>query len=234
MDTRSASTSRPCRGCRRRDTRRRTWNRDRAGRDWRNRHLYRAQHTRARPAALGLRPPRNDRGDSGTGHASRRDWHCEVVDHLDSAEVKRLADDIHRTHGHIDMLVNDIWGAEVLKGGPSEWNTPLWKHDLQKGLRILRLGVETHLITSHHLLSLVIARPGGLLVEVTDGTFEYNVDPLPVVHLLRFGEDLRQSPGILPGTRARAARCHGGVDQSRVAAFRDDARELRRVRRTLA
>ena len=88
--------------------------------------------------------------------------------------MKRLADDIHRTHGHIDILVNDIWGAEVLKGGPSEWNTPLWNHDLQKGLRILRLGVETHLITSHHLLPLVIARPGGLLVEVTDGTFEYN------------------------------------------------------------
>ena len=99
---------------------------------------------------------------------------ARVVDHLESAEVERLADDIRRTHGHIDILVNDIWGAEVLKGGPSDWNTPLWKHDLDKGLRILRLGVETHLITSHHLLPLVIARPGGLLVEVTDGTFEYN------------------------------------------------------------
>ncbi len=70
--------------------------------------------------------------------------------------------------------MNDIWGAEVLKGGPSEWNTPIWKHDLDKGLRILRLGVETHLITSHHLLPLVIDRPGGLLIEVTDGTLEYN------------------------------------------------------------
>lgn len=96
------------------------------------------------------------------------------VDHLNSAEVEHLADSIRRTHGHIDVLVNDIWGAEVLKGGPSEWNTPVWKHDLDKGLRILRLGVETHLITSHHLLPLLINQPGGLLVEVTDGTFEYN------------------------------------------------------------
>ena len=96
------------------------------------------------------------------------------VDHLNSAEVEHLADHIRQTHGHIDILVNDIWGAEVLKGGPSEWNTPVWKHDLDKGLRILRLGVETHLITSHHLLPLVVDRPGGLLVEVTDGTFEYN------------------------------------------------------------
>ena len=96
------------------------------------------------------------------------------VDHLNSAEVEHLAEHIRQTHGHIDILVNDIWGAEVLKGGPSEWNTPIWKHDLDKGLRILRLGVETHLVTSHHLLPLVINQPGGLLVEVTDGTFEYN------------------------------------------------------------
>lgn len=96
------------------------------------------------------------------------------VDHLNSAEVAQLADHLRETHGHIDILVNDIWGAEVLKGTPSEWNTPIWKHDLEKGLRILRLGVETHLITSHHLLPLVVNQPGGLLVEVTDGTFEYN------------------------------------------------------------
>ncbi len=72
------------------------------------------------------------------------------------------------------MLVNDIWGAELLKGGPAQWNTPIWKHDLDKGLRILRLAIDTHLITSHHLLPLLIDRPGGLLVEVTDGTTDYN------------------------------------------------------------
>ena len=97
-----------------------------------------------------------------------------AVDHLNAGEVKDLAARIGDAHGHIDILVNDVWGAEVLKGGPSEWNTPVWQHDLDKGLRILRLGIETHLITSHHLLPLVINRPGGLLVEVTDGTFEYN------------------------------------------------------------
>ena len=48
------------------------------------------------------------------------------------------------------------------------------KHDLQNGLRLLRLGVETHLITAHYALPLLIERSGGLLVEVTDGTAEYN------------------------------------------------------------
>jgi NAD(P)-dependent dehydrogenase (short-subunit alcohol dehydrogenase family) len=97
-----------------------------------------------------------------------------VVDHLDPEQVRQLADRIGSDHGHIDILVNDIWGAEHLKCGPRDWNTPIWKLDLQKGLRLLRLAIDTHLITSHHLLPLLIARPGGLLVEITDGTTDYN------------------------------------------------------------
>jgi NAD(P)-dependent dehydrogenase (short-subunit alcohol dehydrogenase family) len=96
------------------------------------------------------------------------------VDHLDSDQVAELSRSLAKDHGHIDVVVNDSWGAEVLKGGPAEWNTPVWEYDLDKGLRILSLAVTTHLITAHHLLPLVVGRPGGLLVEVTDGTLAYN------------------------------------------------------------
>ncbi|MDH4364203.1 MAG: SDR family oxidoreductase [Acidimicrobiia bacterium] len=96
------------------------------------------------------------------------------VDHLDPAQVAGLADRLRADHGHIDLLVNDIWGAETLTGPPSAWNRPIWEHDLDTGLRVLRLAVDTHLITAHHLLPLLIERPGGLLVEVTDGTAAYN------------------------------------------------------------
>jgi NAD(P)-dependent dehydrogenase (short-subunit alcohol dehydrogenase family) len=96
------------------------------------------------------------------------------TDHLVPEGVNALADRVDRDYGRLDILVNDIWGAEILKGGPSEWNTPIWEHDLEKGLRILRLGVETHLVTSRFLLPLLVKNPGGLLVEVTDGTNEYN------------------------------------------------------------
>jgi NAD(P)-dependent dehydrogenase (short-subunit alcohol dehydrogenase family) len=97
-----------------------------------------------------------------------------AVDHLDPVQVSMLADRIRDEFGTISVLVNDIWGAEVLKGGPAQWNTPIWEHDLDVGMRILRLGLETHLITSHYLLPLLIREPGGLLVEITDGTTEYN------------------------------------------------------------
>jgi NAD(P)-dependent dehydrogenase (short-subunit alcohol dehydrogenase family) len=103
----------------------------------------------------------------GTGIAA-------AVDHLDPEQVKGLAERIRNDHGHIDVLVNDIWGGELLKGGPAEWNTPIWEIDLDDGLRILRLAIDTHLITSHHLLPLLVDKPGGLLVEVTDGTAAYN------------------------------------------------------------
>ncbi len=98
------------------------------------------------------------------------------VDHLDHGAVKALAARIRGEHGHVDVLVNDIWGAELLKGPPKDWNMPIWEHDLEKGLRILRLAIDTHLVTSHYLLPLVVDRPGGLLVEVTDGTVAYNAE----------------------------------------------------------
>jgi NAD(P)-dependent dehydrogenase (short-subunit alcohol dehydrogenase family) len=96
------------------------------------------------------------------------------IDHLVPEEVKGLAERLQNEFGKIDVLVNDIWGAEILKGGPAEWNTPVWELDLAKGLRILRLAIDTHIITSKYFLPLLISQPGGLLVEVTDGTTKYN------------------------------------------------------------
>jgi NAD(P)-dependent dehydrogenase (short-subunit alcohol dehydrogenase family) len=99
-----------------------------------------------------------------------------AVDHLVPAQVEAFAARVRDEHGRLDVLVNDIWGAELLKGGPSQWDTPIWELDLDDGLRILRLAVDTHLITSRHLLPLLVTRPGGLVVEVTDGTTDYNAD----------------------------------------------------------
>ena len=92
------------------------------------------------------------------------------VDHLESPQVRALVERIDREQGRLDVLVNDIWGAEHL----FEWNKPLWQQPLDAGLRLLRLAIDTHLITSHFALPLLIRKPGGLVVEVTDGTAEYN------------------------------------------------------------
>ncbi len=92
------------------------------------------------------------------------------VDHLVHEEVKRLVGRIDQESGQLDMLVNDIWGGEFL----TEWHKPVWEHSLEKGLRLLRLAVDTHIITSHFALPLLIRKPGGLVLELTDGTADYN------------------------------------------------------------
>ncbi|MFF2042022.1 SDR family oxidoreductase [Kitasatospora sp. NPDC058170] len=92
------------------------------------------------------------------------------ADHLVPAEVAAVAKRVEAEQGGLDLLVNDIWGGENL----FEWEKPVWEHDLDNGLRLLRLAVETHAITNHHLLPLLLRRPGGLVVEMTDGTAEYN------------------------------------------------------------
>ncbi len=93
-----------------------------------------------------------------------------AVDHLVHDEVEALVARIDAEQGRLDVLVNDIWGGEKL----AQWNTPVWEHDLEAGLRMLRLAIDTHLVTSHFALALMIRRPGGLVVEMTDGTAEYN------------------------------------------------------------
>ena len=92
------------------------------------------------------------------------------VDHLDSAQVQALMARIEREQSRLDVLVNDVWGADFL----IEWNVPVWRHSLDRGLRMLRLAIDTHIITSHFALPLMIKNPGGLVVEMTDGTAEYN------------------------------------------------------------
>jgi NAD(P)-dependent dehydrogenase (short-subunit alcohol dehydrogenase family) len=92
------------------------------------------------------------------------------VDHLEPEQVRALVRRIDREQGRLDVLVNDIWGGERM----FSWDQKLWEHSLDKGLRILRLAIDTHIITSHHALPLLIREPGGLVVEVTDGTADYN------------------------------------------------------------
>jgi NAD(P)-dependent dehydrogenase (short-subunit alcohol dehydrogenase family) len=93
------------------------------------------------------------------------------VDHLVADEVAALIARIRDEQGELHVLVNDIWGATKM-----EWNATVWESDLDYGLHLLRLAVDTHAITAHHALPLLIRRPGGLVVEVTDGTAEYNAE----------------------------------------------------------
>ena len=87
------------------------------------------------------------------------------TDHTDPAQVEALVERIAREHGHLDVLVNDVWGGDEL----TEWGKPLWEHSLDKGLLMLERAIHSHLITSRFAIPLMFDRDGALIVEVTDG-----------------------------------------------------------------
>ena len=112
----------------------------------------------------------DDTGDlmeavGGTGAALR-------VDHTDPDQVADLVARIDAGHARLDLLVNDIFGGDRY----AEFGKPLWEHDIDGGLRMLRMGIDTHLITSANALPLMLRAGHGLVIEMTDGTAEYNKD----------------------------------------------------------
>jgi NAD(P)-dependent dehydrogenase (short-subunit alcohol dehydrogenase family) len=119
-------------------------------------------------AGVRLRSSSHETGDligaaGGAGRAVR-------VDHLDVPAVTALVQQIRDQRGRLDILVNDIFGGDRY----AQWNTPLWRHDLAGGLRMLEMGVHTHLITLSRAMPLMLETGAGLVVEMTDGTHEYN------------------------------------------------------------
>jgi NAD(P)-dependent dehydrogenase (short-subunit alcohol dehydrogenase family) len=98
-----------------------------------------------------------------------------VVDHENAASVAALVAAIERESGRLDVLVNDIFGGDRYM----EWDKPLWEHDWPGGLRMLQMGVHTHLITCRAAIPLMLRTAaaggtGGLVIEMTDGTSQAN------------------------------------------------------------
>jgi NAD(P)-dependent dehydrogenase (short-subunit alcohol dehydrogenase family) len=91
------------------------------------------------------------------------------VDHLVPDQVEALVARIRDEQGALHILVNDIFGATTI-----EWNKTVWEATLDDGLHMLHLAVDTHAVTSHFAIPLLLETPGGLVVEVNDGTDEYN------------------------------------------------------------
>ena len=145
------------------------------------------------------------------------------VDHAVPAEVEALFQRVRAEQGRLDVLVNDVWGGEAL----TEWGTPFWALDLDKGLRLLRNAVETHLITARLGAPLLVERQAGLLVEVTDGdhfgyrgNLIYDLCKFNAIRLAwDFAEELRPqgvaalavTPGFL---RSEAVLDHLGVTEA--------------------
>ena len=123
--------------------------------------------TRGRPSDYGRTETIEDTAALITDEGGQAEAH--VCDHLDPARISQVIDQIDTDHGRLDIIVNDIGGEAYV-----EWGTPFWETELDTEMRLFRAGLLTHLHTAHAALPLLTRNPGGLHIEITDGTAEFN------------------------------------------------------------
>jgi NAD(P)-dependent dehydrogenase (short-subunit alcohol dehydrogenase family) len=153
------------------------------------------------------------------------------VDHSDPGQVAALIERIAgEQDGRLDVLVNDVWGGDPL----TDWSSPFWRHSLDDGLKLLHQAVDTHIVTSHTAVPLMVERGAGLVIEVTDGVSDdyrgslfYDLAKATVIRLARAQAAelakhgvtaLALTPGFL---RSEAMLDHFGVTAEN---WRDGAR----------
>ncbi|MGW7543889.1 SDR family oxidoreductase [Streptomyces sp. NPDC054770] len=160
-------------------------------------------------------------GAGGTGIAV-------PTDHLDPDQVRVLVERIGREQGRLHILVNDLWGGEHLLVG-SVFGRKSWETPLADGLRILDLGVRSHVITAALALPLLLRSDAPLHVEVTDGTAAFNrryrgnlyydlAKNAPIRIAFGLGEELAEYGGtavaVTPGfLRSEQMLAHFGVSE---------------------
>lgn len=149
--------------------------------------------------------------------------HFMQVDHTDEKQVRALFERIDAEQGRLDILVNDVWGGDAL----TEWGTPFWKLDLDKGWKMLRQAIDSHIITSRYGVPLLLKSDAGLVVEITDGdsavyrgTLFYDLVKMSVIRLaFAMAHELRDTAvtalAVTPGfLRSEAMLDHFGVTEA--------------------
>lgn len=145
------------------------------------------------------------------------------VDHTVEAQVQALFERVRSEQGHLDILVNDIWGGEEL----TEWGKPFWELAIDKGLLMQQRAVHSHIITSRFAVPLMVGRGQGLIVEITDGdtmayrgNLFYDLAKISAIRLAyAMAEELRPhhvtALAITPGfLRSEAMLDHFGVTEA--------------------
>jgi NAD(P)-dependent dehydrogenase (short-subunit alcohol dehydrogenase family) len=126
-------------------------------------------------------------------------------------------------NGRLDILVNDIWGGDMLM----EWGKPFWEQSLTHGLQMQKQAVSAHLATAYYAAPLLAASGSGLFVEITDGvgykfrgSMFYSLAKISGVHIAEaLAEELRPygvtSLSLTPGfLRSEAMLDHFGVTEA--------------------
>jgi NAD(P)-dependent dehydrogenase (short-subunit alcohol dehydrogenase family) len=150
-------------------------------------------------------------------------------DHTNDADVEELFNRIRTDHGHLDLLVNNVWGGYEAQafGIPM---VPFWEQPRNQWQSMFEAGTRAQLITSQLAAPLMIDRPGGLIVSTVAWAFDeylrniyYDLSKAAVIRMtLGMAHDFRKyevaaaavAPGFMRTERILAAHAAYPFDLS--------------------
>ncbi|WP_407158279.1 SDR family NAD(P)-dependent oxidoreductase [Bradyrhizobium sp. STM 3557] len=88
-----------------------------------------------------------------------------ICDHSDDASVKEVFEFVRRDHGHLDVLVNNVFASPDVM----PVNVPFWQIPTSIWDTLHRVGLRSHFVASQHAVPLMLPQKRGLIVNTSSG-----------------------------------------------------------------
>ncbi|MDQ3746035.1 MAG: SDR family NAD(P)-dependent oxidoreductase [Acidobacteriota bacterium] len=90
-------------------------------------------------------------------------------DHREDGEVETLFRRVFDERGHLDVLVNNVWGGyeRMVEGGEFTWTRPFWEQPVWRWDAMFTAGVRAHYVASRHAARQMVEQRGGLIVNIS-------------------------------------------------------------------
>jgi NAD(P)-dependent dehydrogenase (short-subunit alcohol dehydrogenase family) len=124
-------------------------------------------------------------------------------DHTVDADVEALFSRISADHGHLDLLVNNVWGGYEDPDCRPLALVPFWEQPLRQWDGMFTAGVRAHLTASRLAVPLMLSQRRGLIVSTTA-----NLEALPYIRNL-FYDLSKHAVSRLAWAMAQELREHG-------------------------
>jgi dehydrogenase/reductase SDR family protein 1 len=102
-------------------------------------------------------------------------------DHTVDSEVESLFEEIGKAQGHLDILVNSVWGGyeNMIEDGKFTWTLPFWQQSFARWDSMFDAGVRAFFVTSAHAARTMINQRGGLIVNISFWAAQKHIGNVP-------------------------------------------------------
>ena len=90
-------------------------------------------------------------------------------DHRDDQQVEAAFRRVIDEQGHLDILVNNVWGGYegMVEDGEFTWPWPFWRQPLRRWDAMFLAGVRAHYVASRLAAQAMVMRQRGLIVNIS-------------------------------------------------------------------